>query len=106
MCESYTILEKHGIAKNSHISKLGSVSVWMEFDNALCNVYIRCIHHEDFMIRTQVYITEQEKTVFREKWDGVYKGNLVPTDVYVYKVRAKDVFDEWHDYIGKVTVIK
>ncbi len=41
-----------------------------------------------------------------QSWDGVYKGNLVPTDVYVYKVRAKDVFDEWHDYIGKVTVIK
>ena len=41
-----------------------------------------------------------------QSWDGVYKGKLVPTDVYVYKVRAKDVFDEWHDYIGKVTVIK
>ncbi|KAB2859095.1 MAG: PKD domain-containing protein [Flavobacteriales bacterium] len=41
-----------------------------------------------------------------QSWDGTYKGNLVPTDVYVYKVRAKDIFDEWHDYIGKVTVIK
>ncbi|MBI2281986.1 MAG: PKD domain-containing protein [Bacteroidetes bacterium] len=41
-----------------------------------------------------------------QSWDGVYKGDLVPTDVYVYKVRAKDVFDEWHNYIGKVTVIK
>jgi len=41
-----------------------------------------------------------------QAWDGTYKGKLVPTDVYVYKVRAKDVFDEWHDYIGKVTVIK
>ncbi|MCB9335882.1 MAG: PKD domain-containing protein [Flavobacteriales bacterium] len=41
-----------------------------------------------------------------QTWDGYYKGELVPTDVYVYKIRAKDVFDEWHDYIGKVTVIK
>ena len=41
-----------------------------------------------------------------QSWDGVYKGNLVPTDVYVYKVRAKDVFGEWHDYIGRVTIIK
>jgi gliding motility-associated-like protein len=41
-----------------------------------------------------------------QSWDGTYKGNLVPTDVYVYKIRAKDIFDEWHDYIGKVSVIK
>ncbi|MBX2959569.1 MAG: PKD domain-containing protein [Flavobacteriales bacterium] len=41
-----------------------------------------------------------------QSWDGTYKGNLVPTDVYVYKVRAKDIFDEWHDYIGRVSVIK
>ncbi|MCB0380216.1 MAG: PKD domain-containing protein, partial [Flavobacteriales bacterium] len=41
-----------------------------------------------------------------QSWDGTYNGNIVQTDVYVYKVRAKDIFDEWHDYIGKVTVIK
>ena len=41
-----------------------------------------------------------------QTWDGYYKGEIVQTDVYVYKVRAKDVFDEWHDYIGKVTVVK
>lgn len=41
-----------------------------------------------------------------QSWDGTYKGNLVQTDVYVYKIRAKDIFDEWHDYIGKVTLIK
>lgn len=41
-----------------------------------------------------------------QSWDGKYNGNIVPTDVYVYKIRVKDVFDEWHDYIGKVTLIK
>ncbi|TXB67068.1 PKD domain-containing protein [Vicingus serpentipes] len=41
-----------------------------------------------------------------QSWDGTYKGKLVQLDVYVYKVRAKDVFDEWHDYIGKVTVVE
>lgn len=41
-----------------------------------------------------------------QTWDGYYKGEIVQTDVYVYKVRAKDIFDEWHDYVGKVTVIK
>ena len=41
-----------------------------------------------------------------QSWGGKYEGNIVPTDVYVYKIRAKDVFDEWHDYIGKVTLIR
>ncbi len=39
-------------------------------------------------------------------WDGFYKGNLAQTDIYVYKIRAKDIFDEWHDYIGKVSLLK
>lgn len=40
------------------------------------------------------------------KWNGTYKGKLVKTDVYVYKVKARDVFGEWHDFIGRVSVIK
>ncbi|PCI94240.1 MAG: hypothetical protein COB15_14645 [Flavobacteriales bacterium] len=40
------------------------------------------------------------------KWDGNYKGELVMSAVYVYKIKAKDVFGAWHDYIGKVTLIK
>jgi gliding motility-associated-like protein len=39
-------------------------------------------------------------------WDGTYKGNLVENDVYVYKIRVRDVFKKWHNYIGKVTVIR
>jgi gliding motility-associated-like protein len=41
-----------------------------------------------------------------QSWDGIYKGKLVQLDAYVYKVRAQDVRGEWHDYIGKVTVVK
>ena len=40
------------------------------------------------------------------KWNGVYKGKLVKTDVYVYKVKARDIFGEWHDFTGRVSVIK
>ena len=40
------------------------------------------------------------------KWNGTYKGKLVKTDVYVYKVKARDIFGEWHDFIGRVSVIK
>jgi len=39
-------------------------------------------------------------------WDGEYKGSLVQDDVYVYKARVKDVFDEYHDLIGRVTILK
>lgn len=39
-------------------------------------------------------------------WMGDYKGGLVQDDVYVYKARIKDVFNEWHDIIGKVTILK
>jgi gliding motility-associated-like protein len=39
-------------------------------------------------------------------WDGSYKGKLGVQDTYVYRVRAKDVFDVWHEYVGKVTLLK
>ena len=40
------------------------------------------------------------------KWSGIYKGKMSQEDVYVYKIRAKDVFNEWHEYIGKITLLK
>ena len=40
------------------------------------------------------------------KWDGTSKSNLVQEDVYVYKIRVFDVLFEWHDYIGKVFLLK
>jgi gliding motility-associated-like protein len=40
------------------------------------------------------------------KWNGSYKGNMSIEDTYVYKVRARDVFNEWHEYIGKITLLK
>ncbi len=40
------------------------------------------------------------------KWDGTYKGSMTQEDVFVYKIRARDVFNEWHEFIGRVTLIK
>ncbi|MBW6481975.1 MAG: PKD domain-containing protein [Vicingaceae bacterium] len=40
------------------------------------------------------------------KWDGIYKGTLAKTEVYSYKIRALDIFNEWHEFIGKVTLMK
>lgn len=41
-------------------------------------------------------------------WDGTYKGSgeKVKTDVYVWKVKIKDVLGVWHSYVGHVTVLK
>lgn len=41
-------------------------------------------------------------------WDGKAKGSeiKVKNDVYVWKVKIKDVLGKWHDYIGHVTVLK
>ncbi|PKP51332.1 MAG: hypothetical protein CVT95_01080, partial [Bacteroidetes bacterium HGW-Bacteroidetes-12] len=40
------------------------------------------------------------------KWDGIYKNNLLKNDVYSYKIRVKDVFGKWHEYIGKVSLLR
>ncbi|MBL4593596.1 MAG: PKD domain-containing protein [Flavobacteriales bacterium] len=41
------------------------------------------------------------------KWDGTYKGKTIMVqDVFVYKVRVRDVFNEWHEFLGKVTLLK
>lgn len=41
-------------------------------------------------------------------WDGKAKGaeTSVKNDVYVWKVKIKDVLGKWHDYIGHVTLLK
>ncbi len=40
------------------------------------------------------------------KWDGTYKGKLAVTDTYVYKIKAENIFGEWNDYVGRVTLVK
>jgi gliding motility-associated-like protein len=40
------------------------------------------------------------------KWNGIYKGKMSIEDVYVYKIRARDIFGEWHEFVDKVTLLK
>jgi gliding motility-associated-like protein len=47
-----------------------------------------------------------ESNELESKWDGKYKGNVVEEDVYVYKIRVFDILFEWHDYMGKINVIR
>lgn len=73
----------------------------------------------DFFFASGYGITQLETLIFDRwgvlvyegyqldsKWDGTYKGDLGVTDVYSYKVRARDLFGEWHEFIGKVTLLK
>lgn len=41
-------------------------------------------------------------------WDGrANEGqDIAQQDVYVWKVKLKDIFNKWHDYIGTVTLVK
>lgn len=39
-------------------------------------------------------------------WDGTFNGNLVPNDVYVYKIKAEDELGERYNLIGRVTLVK
>jgi gliding motility-associated-like protein len=42
-----------------------------------------------------------------DPWDGTNKkGELVQIDTYVVKIEYLDIFDEPHEYIGRVTIIK
>ena len=38
------------------------------------------------------------------QWDGKLFGKTVQQDVYVWKVRLKDIFGKVHSYLGRVTV--
>jgi len=39
-------------------------------------------------------------------WDGIYKSHLAQEDVYVYKIVLTDVFEHYHEFIGKVTLLR
>ncbi len=39
-------------------------------------------------------------------WDGAYKGEMSQSDVYVYKIKTKDVRDKVGNYVGHVTLVR
>jgi gliding motility-associated-like protein len=39
-------------------------------------------------------------------WDGKYKNNDSPQDVYNYKIIVRDFFGEWYQYIGNLNLIR
>lgn len=47
-----------------------------------------------------------ESHSLEDGWDGTYKGRMCGQDTYVYKVYAKDYFDETHKYVGHIHLIR
>lgn len=49
-----------------------------------------------------------ETNDMQKGWDGSVKGKAIDVkiDVYVWKVKIKDVLGKYHNYVGHVTVIK
>ena len=46
-----------------------------------------------------------ETSYLEEGWNGVYHGEQVQNDVYVYKIKLKDTLGDQHSYVGKVSVV-
>jgi gliding motility-associated-like protein len=49
----------------------------------------------------QIYYTNEFKP-----WDGTVNGEPAPLGVYVYRIIFMDIFEEFHDYMGSVTLIR
>lgn len=47
-----------------------------------------------------------ESTDLENSWDGTYKGKTCEEDTYIYKVTAKDYFDEVHRFVGHVNLFR
>ena len=77
--------------------------------------------HNDFFTGVGIGIEQFELWIFdrwgvniyytndmQKGWDGTVQGtsNPVQQDVYVWKVKIKDVFNKKHDYVGHVTVLR
>jgi len=39
-------------------------------------------------------------------WDGKYEEHCVQDDVYVYKIQLTDVFENYHEFIGRVSLVR
>jgi len=47
-----------------------------------------------------------ETTDQSKPWNGIYKGHHAQEDVYVYKIVLTDAFEKYHEFIGKVTLLR
>ncbi len=39
-------------------------------------------------------------------WDGTLDRKPIKQDVYVYRIRVRDIFGDWHDFKGKVSLVR
>jgi len=65
------------------------------------------VHDYSFLIFDRWGAKVFETSDLEEGWSGYYKNKLCKDDVYVYKINFKDdLQNKFHEYIGKVTLLK
>jgi gliding motility-associated-like protein len=65
------------------------------------------VHDYAFLIFDRWGIKIFDTSNTEEGWSGYYKNKLCKDDVYVYKITFKDdLQNDFHQYIGKVTLLK
>ncbi len=66
-----------------------------------------CVHDYSFFIFNRWGEKIFETTNIDEGWNGYYRGKMCMPDVYVYKITfTDDPKNEFHQYVGKVTLMK
>jgi len=75
--------------------------------NDLFKPKVMGVHEYTFLIFNRWGNQLFKTTDYEEGWNGYYKNKLCKDDVYVYKISFKDdVVNGFHQYIGKVTLLK
>lgn len=65
------------------------------------------VHDYSYLIFDRWGIKLFETSDTEEGWNGYYKNKLCKSDVYVYKITFEDdVENRFHQYIGKVTLVR
>lgn len=75
--------------------------------NDLFKPKVMGVHEYTFLIFNRWGDQLFKTTDYEEGWNGYHKKKLSKDDVYVYKITFKDdVANGFHEYIGKVTLLK
>lgn len=80
-------------------------------DDGLNEIFLPVISGEDPLTYELMIFDRWGELLFETDnpnlgWDGTYRGVFVETEVYVWKIKVKDMQGEFYNYIGHVTVLK
>jgi gliding motility-associated-like protein len=113
-CVTVTVTDTAGGGCGTLFLPTGSVYVPNAFtptnNDFLNDVYkpvVNCVHDYNFLIFDRWGEKIFETTNTNEGWNGYYKGRMCESEIYVYKISfIDDTKNDFHQYIGKVTLLK